>query len=301
VTKRIDNILRAVCAEPWAIIHGKLEAILEFLALRADGVVFSAEEIASRVGEGQRTPAKANGVAVIPIYGIISHRTVMNMSGPGTTSTLAIGRALDEALGNPDVGGILFDVDSPGGTTSGVMEVAQKIFDARGQKPMIAIANAMMASAAYFIGSAADEVVVTPSGHSGSIGVYTVHVDQSKMNEQLGIKPTIVSAGKFKVEGNTTEPLSDEARGALQQLVDDAYAQFVNAVAKHRGATPSEVRDGFGEGRVLSADRSVEARLADRVATFDETLARLANPRRAASVGKNRATAARRLSLLEQQ
>jgi hypothetical protein len=92
---------------------------------------------------------------------------------------------------------------------------------------MVAISNAMMASAAYFIGSAADEVVVTPSGHAGSIGVYTVHIDQSKMNESLGIKPTIVSAGKFKVEGNSAEPLTEEARGALQQMVDDAYQQFV--------------------------------------------------------------------------
>ena len=107
----------------------------------------------------------------MPIYGTISHRAHMveDISGPGGTSAEKVGRQLAELLDDPAVGSIVLDIDSPGGTIAGVPELADQIFAARGQKKIVAVANSLAASAAYWIGSAAEDFVVTPSGGAGSI------------------------------------------------------------------------------------------------------------------------------------
>jgi ClpP class serine protease len=133
-----------------------------------------------------------------------------------------------------------------------------------------------MASAAYYIGSAADEVVVTPGGEVGSIGVFMAHQDLSAALEQEGVKITLISAGKFKTEANPFESLSDEAKAALQKTVNVYYESFVNAVAKGRDAKASEVRNGYGQGRMVTAKEAVLLGMADRIETLDETIGRLA-------------------------
>jgi ClpP class serine protease len=105
----------------------------------------------------------------------------MEMRISGGTSTEAFGRAFDEAMKNPDVGAIVIDCDSPGGSVSGVPELAAKIFKARGQgKRSSRVANSSMNSAAYWICSAADEIIAAPSADVGSIGVFTMHTDTSE-------------------------------------------------------------------------------------------------------------------------
>lgn len=299
----IDSILRAVAQTPWLILPSKLDEICAVLQFRANGGVLSEAEIKAAIGEPRAAtdpaPARATGVAIIPVMGIVAHRGggMQSLSSGGTVSTIGVGRAFDEAMASPDVGSILLEVDSPGGTVNGVAELADKIFKARDQgKKIVAIANTMAASAAYWIASAAHEVVSAPTGMTGSIGVYAVHVDDSGMDEQMGIKRTVVKAGKFKAEG-LTGPLSEEATAALQQQVDDVYAMFTNAVAKHRGVSASDVRNGFGEGRALLAERAKDAGLVDRIDTIEETIARMGSPRRAASIGRQRAELERKTTL----
>jgi capsid assembly protease len=89
------------------------------------------------------------------------------------------------------------------------------------------------------------------------------------------VKVSMVSAGKFKTEGNPYEPLNDDARAALQAKVNAFYEMFVKAVAKGRGVAQAGVKGGFGQGRMLLAQDAVEEGMADRVATLDQTLARL--------------------------
>ena len=107
----------------------------------------------------------------------------------------------------------------------------------------------MAASAAYWLASAANEVIITPSGEVGSIGVLAAHQDVSAAMDRDGIKTTLVSAGRYKTEGNPFEPLTDDARGYLQSRVDDYYGMFIRAVADHRRVKIDAVRDGFGSGR----------------------------------------------------
>jgi signal peptide peptidase SppA len=133
----------------------------------------------------------------------------------------------------------------------------------------------MMASAAYWLASQADEIVSIPSGNVGSIGVFSAHQDLSAALEKEGIKVTLIKAGKFKVEGNPFEPLSDEARAQIQTRVDDAYSQFTKDVARGRGVKPSDVRGGYGEGRALPAKEAKAVGLIDRIATMDEVLGKL--------------------------
>jgi ClpP class serine protease len=117
--------------------------------------------------------------------------------------------------------------------------------------------------------------VVTPSGQVGSIGVFAAHEDISKALEMKGIKVSIVSAGKYKTEANPYELLSTEARANMQQMVNSFGDMFTNAVARNRGVGSYTVKNGFGEGRMVLARDAVKAGMADSVATFDQTLARL--------------------------
>jgi len=166
-------------------------------------------------------------------------------------------------------------VGSPGGQAPGVEELSTKIFQARGKKPIIAVANHLMASAAYWIGTAADELVVSPSGEVGSIGVYSIHQDVSEALAREGVRMTIIKEGKYKAVGSQYEPLTEEAHAVLQERVSEVYAQFIEAVARNRGVDGDDVRNGFGEGRTVGAKQAVKMGMADRVATLDETVERL--------------------------
>jgi ClpP class serine protease len=129
-----------------------------------------------------------------------------------------------------------------------------------------------MASAAYYIGSSASEIVVTPSGLIGAIGVYSMHEDHSQELADSGIKVSLIAAGKYKFEDNPFIPLTDEARAAIQERVDAYYALFTRDVAKGRGVSIDAVRNGFGEGRVVDAKQAVALGMADRIATLDEVI-----------------------------
>lgn len=216
-----------------------------------------------------RLPKVNGAVAVIPIQGVITKR-----GGWFSDGTDRVSRTLDAAMASKAVGGIVLDIDSPGGSSYGLQEFADKIYSLRGAgKPIVAIANPLAASAAIWAGSAADQFIVTPSGDVGSVGVWSLHIDYSAAMEAEGVKPTFIFAGKYKVEGNPYEPLTDEARAEMQRSVDETYSDFTTAMARNRGVTRAKVLADFGEGRVLSAARAKAAGMVDRIASLDEVLA----------------------------
>lgn len=286
---------------PWAMLPSTLAVMQEVLYRWASGVKIGRAGVAECVG---RAPAESaarrdshqsmggGAIAVLPVFGIIAHRAAMvsDISSGVNTSTEALGRQLKAALADDSVSTIVLDVDSPGGSVHGVAEIADQIYSAREQKRIIASVNSLAASAAYWIASAAQEIAITPSGEAGSIGVYAAHQDVSSMMELAGVKQTLISAGRYKVEGNPFEPLSDEARAAIQGSVNMHYDAFVSGVARNRGDRIEAVRDGYGEGRVLGAAQAVSAGLADRIATFDQVISEL-------RAGRRPSTARRRLAL----
>jgi signal peptide peptidase SppA len=275
---RYAHIASYVRKTPWAITSEKLHEILSILAFRAAGGEQTAEELRARLGgdaEPQAAASKRGAVAVIPIRGVIAHRMGGMDETSGGTSTERIGAMLRAIAADESIGTIVYDIDSPGGTAPGVQELAAQMFALRGQKKQIALVNSLAASAGYWLASQADEIVSIPSGMAGSIGVFSVHEDLSQLLEKEGVKVTLISAGKHKVAGNPFEPLSDDEKAVIQARVDEAYGQFVKDVARGRGVSVSDVRTGYGEGRVLTAKDAKAAGLIDRIATMDETIARL--------------------------
>lgn len=281
------RILTEFYRTPWALHPDTLELAAAVLHRWAAGVSLSEEDIRTAVGQAPEasraraehdTRAGGNLIAVLPVFGIIGHRAhlVDDVSSGVGTSTELFGKAFRSALRDPAVGAIVLDVDSPGGSAFGTGELAEEIFAARGTKPIVASVNSVAASAAYWIASAADEIVITPGGQAGSIGVWTMHQDHSKFMEKEGISVTLISAGKYKTEGHRFGPLPTEAREAIQGQVDQVYDQFVRGVARNRRAPSMKaVREGYGEGRMLLADDAVKENIVDRIGTFDQVIADL--------------------------
>jgi signal peptide peptidase SppA len=281
----LDHLLAWARTTPWAIRPDYGETIFSILARRAAGMRLSQDEIESRVAEKRAefdaraagaVKASRGGLAVVPVLGVISPRASAIEQSSGMTSPESIGAAFDAALADPNVSTILLDVNSPGGSVQGVTELASKI--RASSKPVVAQVNYLAASAAYWLASQADEVIASPSAEVGSIGVYAMHEDVSAATDKAGVKVSLISAGKNKVESNPFAPLSEDARAHLQAQVDEMYSMFTADVAKGRGV-PRSVAAGpkFGEGRTLLAKAALDAGMVDRVATFEETLSRFAN------------------------
>jgi signal peptide peptidase SppA len=289
---RYLRIVTAFTGAYWAMQESKWNEIRAFLRFKATGGMLAEDEVISKIGtKVRREETKGSAVAVIPVYGVIAQKLNMmdEISGSGSASTERISKDIKTAMADPAVSAILLDIDSPGGSVFGVPELAKEIYKLRGQKPIVAIANSLAASAAYWIASAASEFHVTPSGEAGSIGVFAEHTDISKWLEHEGVKPTLIRAGEFKTEGNPYEPLGDEAAAYMQSRVDDYYGMFVNAVAKNRGISETKVRNDFGKGRVFGAEQAVASGMADKVSTFDQVLTKLASSRpsgKSAKAGK---------------
>lgn len=306
---KYSHVISEVASTPWAILPEKMAEIMAFLRLKVNGGEVLPDDIAAlkrpsgepvsyeideaaveataqAVAPSGSSRSRAGSVAVLPLWGTISNRMGMMSEMSGGTSAERFSGWFRAALNDPNVRAIVIDVNSPGGTVQGVPELADQIFKARGTKRIIAQVNATAASAAYWLATQADEVAVTPSSEVGSIGVFAAHEDLTKAVEAQGVKVTFVSAGKYKTEGNPFEPLSEEAKQAIQDKVDNYYDMFTKAVARGRGTTPAAVRSGFGEGRTVSAAKAVELGMADRVATMEQTLTRLGVPRQAVNGAK---------------
>jgi len=274
---KYEHIARYVAGTLWALHPAKMAELLSVLAYRAAGGELTPEEIKARIGDGGggSSATSSGAIAVIPISGVIAHRMGGMDDSSGGTSAERIGKTLDRIAADPQIGTIVYDINSPGGTVPGIQELAAQMFALRGQKKQVAQVNSLAASAAYWLASQCDEIVSLPSGTAGSIGVFSVHEDLSAALEKEGIKVTLISAGKYKVAGNPFEPLSDEEHAVIQTRVDAAYAQFTKDVARGRGVDASAVRSGYGEGRALPAKDAKAAGLIDRIGTMDETLSRL--------------------------
>lgn len=278
------HLIRFALDNEWALLPSKITDMMGVLAFHAAGHKHTPEEIQALVGESAE-PGKKGATAILPLRGVIAHRAGGMQESSGGASVERFTAMFRSVMTNDAIGAVIIDVDSPGGTVSGVQEIVAEMLAMRGKKPVVAVANSLMASAAYWIASAADEVVSIPSGTVGSIGVFTAHQDLSKALEKEGVKVTLISAGKFKVAGNPFEPLSDDEKAVIQARVDDAYGLFVKDVAAGRRVSVSDVKSGFGQGRAVPAKEALAAGMIDRIATLDQVAARLATHQGRARVG----------------
>ena len=261
--------------QAWAIIPHILDTIHQILYNRTNGIDINLEEVEQKLGaklNNKYELQQEGGVAVIPIHGVIAKRMNMFHAMSGGVSTELIKRDISAALEDTNVSSILLDIDSPGGTVDGTKDLADFIFNSRGKKPITAIANELMASAAYWIGSAADKVVAYDTAKVGSIGVIATHYDYSKSDEKKGIKVTHITAGKYKALGNDAEPLSEEGRDYIQGFVDNAYSFFVDAIARNRGIDTETVLKSIANGKVFTTEKAIELGLVDEIGTIESVI-----------------------------
>jgi signal peptide peptidase SppA len=308
---KTELLIAEFLSTPWALMPERLNAVSAVMARWSSHAPATAEVLAGidtdkLAREARRqtaTSVSGGGIAVLPLYGVITQRGNMieDVSGPGSVSTQKFAAALRQALADESVSQILIDIDSPGGSVYGVAELADEIVAARAQKPIIAIANSLAASAAYWIGCSASEFYVTPGGEVGSIGVWQAHFDYSQALAAEGVTPTLISAGTYKVEGNPYAPLDSEAQAFMQSRVDDYFLAFSKAVAKGRGVPIAQVRNGMGQGRVLGADAALEQNMVDGIVTLDEAIRKMLLTARAQAKtkGSRIGLAAQRLALAE--
>lgn len=271
---RYTHILQVVGETPWAIRPAMLGLIIDILAFRAAGGRLSHDELEQRIAAARRPalPDGPAGVAVIPVHGVIVPKAGMMTEMSGGTSIEGVRSAFRRAMSSNEISSVVFDFDSPGGMVDQVPEMAAEIRSARGIKPMVAVADSECASAAYWLATQADRLVVTRSARVGSIGVFTAHEDESVRKEQQGVKTTLISAGKYKTEGNPFEPLTVDARNHMQEMVDNYYGMFVSDVARGRGVPVEDVRNGFGQGRVEHARSALKLGMADQIGTLEGVL-----------------------------
>jgi signal peptide peptidase SppA len=279
-----------VASQAWAVERGFADVAMQFLTAReARSALPEASHMFAKDDDKKKRGYSSGSVALIPIHGAISHR-ISDVEGASVqrgVSSERIGQWVDAAMNDDDISAIVLDINSPGGHVAGTVELANKIYGYRGGKPIVAVANANAASAAYWIGTAADRLYVTPSGMVGSIGVLMPHVDVSKKAENEGVKVTFIHAGERKVMGNEFEPLTDEVRAVMQEKIDKMYESFVGAVALHRGTDTENVKENFGKGDMVLANDALAAGMVDGVMTLEQVISELFSgdaPRKKSSV-----------------
>ena len=177
-------------------------------------------------------PYVVDGIGIIPVVGVIGKGLSPLEKMMGAADVNEISEALDAFAANPEVEKVALQISSPGGTVTGVEELAIKVRNYG--KPTLAYTDSEMASAAYWIGSAADRVVASPSSTVGSIGVYMAIPDYSKAAEMAGIKMVVIKSGKFKGAGIEGTSLDEGQMANLQEGVDTIHAEFKEAVNMKR-------------------------------------------------------------------
>lgn len=251
--------------------------LLAFESAPRDFLAAAVTDVQAALARQERP--SATSVGVIPIRGTISHHARGDLSGLlfGGASTEQISADLQSMVADDSIRAIVLDIDSPGGTVAGVPELAAEILKARSRKPIVSVANALAASAGFYLASMAEWSYATPSALVGSVGVFVMHQDISKAADEAGVKTTYISAGKYKTEGNQFEPLSDEAAAHLQTIVDHDLDVFVRDLARGRGVSEATVRKTYGEGRVFTAKQAKAAGMIDGIYTLEQAIARAAS------------------------
>lgn len=266
---KILDVLNA----PWAILPDRLNEIREIYFTHLRGEKIDINIIETQTGKKLQNEEQGyemqGKVALIPIEGVIAKKMNLFSRISGGVSTQLIERDFKQAMADPAVESIVFVIDSPGGTVDGTQELANLIYESRGQKPVLGYTDGSMASGAYWIGSAMDQLYV--SGDTtvvGSIGVVAQHTDVSKAEEARGFKTTEITAGKYKRIASEHAPLSDEGRAVIQGIVDDIYTAFVNDVARNRSASVDDVLTKMADGKLFIGKKALEAGLVDGVSTL---------------------------------
>lgn len=269
-------------SRPWLMTSEALDSVMAVADRQGD-----VDALEARLGQrldNTRTVAVRDGVAVIPATGPVFRYANLFTSISGATSTQVLATDVQAAIDDPSVKAIVLNIDSPGGEATGINELSDLIYNARGRKPIKAYVGGMMASALYWIGSAADEVIVDETAQLGSVGVV---LSLRKQEDRPGEKSFEVVSSNAPNKRPDIE--TEEGRSQLQARVDELATVFLDKVARNRGIPRDQVNDRFRQGGMAIGANAVELGMADRLGSLESLIAELAGP--SASSQRRRPTA----------
>ena len=282
----LKTIIEYMTDSAWLVEPGMLEQFCHIVERHIAGDKLSDDEIAAATGgrAGDRQAAitrsfeiTADGTAIIPVTGVIAKysRMVNGSSQPRGTSIEQLNKQLAEARADGLVKKIFLHIESPGGSVAGLADFAEQVYQASFEKPVVAFADDMAASAAYWIGSQANVFYGNATAAIGSIGVYTLFVDSSARAAQMGLRFIIVRSGDNKGIGSPGVQVSDENIAVIQERIDGLYGMFLSAVLRGRAGAglSAEGLAALADGRVYLGGEAAAGRLIDGVMSLAEAMA----------------------------
>ncbi len=267
-----------VLSAPWAIVPEKLRELQAIYATHLHGERIDLAAVEARLGRPLANDQKAytveNGVATLEISGVISPKANMFTRISGGTAASMLVTQMQGMLADPKVRAVLLNFDSHGGNVLGIPAAADAIRVLAAEKPTVAVSTGTLASAAYWLASAANAVYIGgTTDFVGSIGVVATHAYDPRSAD---VQKTEITAGKYKRMVSDSSPLTAEGRAYLQAQVDQLYSVFVDAVAANRGASAEDVLNHMADGRIFIGQQAVDAGLADGIAGPDALVEQLA-------------------------
>lgn len=265
---------------PWAIMPEKLLEIQAVYTSHFRGEKINIEAIEAQLGrplanDQQEYAMREGGIAVLNVAGVISNKANMFTRVSGGASAQLLQKQVESMRADPRVRGVVFDFDTPGGNVLGIPSLAESINALASEKPTVSVSTGTMASAGYWLGSAANAVYISGlTDYVGSIGVVATH---SYDPRQAAVQTTDITAGKFKRMAADNQPLSKEGKAYMQAQVDEIYRVFVETVAKNRRVDVNAVLENMADGRLFIGQQAIDAGLVDGVSTVDAMVEQLAS------------------------
>lgn len=225
-------------------------------------------------GQEPKPYAMRDNVAIIEFAGPIVARDSFFSWLMGGVVLPALADQVRAADIDPDVSGIVLNINSPGGPPAGLAEFSNMLRAV--STPIAGFCDGMVASGALWIASALDGLVVSKTASVGSIGVIAVLEDITEAAAKQGIKFTVLRAGKYKALGIRYEVLTGESENVLQAELDALYSVFIDEVAGNMGKTPEQILE-VAEGQIFIGEQAVEAGLADKTGFLEDAIAMALN------------------------
>lgn len=263
---------------PWAILPDRLLEIQSIYATHLRGDKIDIKAIEAQLGrplsnEQQTYTLREGGVGLFPVTGVLAPKANLFMQVSGGQSMQMMVKQVRSMQADSRVRTALIAVDSPGGSVLGTPAFAAAVRELAAVKPTVVVGEGTMASAMYWVATAANAIFIEGlTDMVGSIGVVAVHDYEPK----AGRVSTEITAGRYKRMAASGAPLTEEGRAYMQQMVDENYRVFVDAVAENRGVSTAQVLERMADGRVFIGQQAIDAGLVDGVSTVEAMVERLA-------------------------
>lgn len=199
-------------------------------------------------------------LAVVDIVGVIDSKSPQGVSSENTN------KALKEAFKASGSKAVVLSINSPGGSPVQSDEIWQEIRQLKLQYPdkkVYAVIGDTGASGAYYIASAADEILVNPSSLVGSIGVIMPNYGVHGLLEKWGITDRTMTAGDNKALLSMTKPINEQQRQHIQGVLDNVHSHFITAVKEGRGQRLKDRPEIFS-GLIWTGDQAIDLGVVDR-------------------------------------